>query len=367
MNVQPINDKDDANDRRYAIICNGLVKSYGSQLAVENINLKVKYGSIFGLLGPNGAGKTSIIKMLTGLSNPTSGDAFVANHNIRHETIKVKQNIGWVSSEVILDESLTTLENIWIQSKLQGLDKRWKKKAIELLEYFELYEDKNKRTSHLSTGMKKKLEIIMALLHNPKILVMDEPTIGLDASTRKLLWRLIKRINKTQGVTILLTTHYIEEADTLCDDLAIINHGKIIATGSPTQLKAMAGGDTLEMEFFQKFDFSYIKNLHGIKSIVDVVEGDNEKEDNQGSSSKENGLELNAKKSLKLFIKVYNAETILPEIITKLSQNHPSNIKYIRIEKPNLETIFLDLTGRRIDDVEESKDKEIHIKTTKPR
>ncbi|MDQ6723037.1 MAG: ATP-binding cassette domain-containing protein, partial [Thermoproteota archaeon] len=198
---------------QYAIICSKLTKVYDSKIAVDHIDLKIRYGSIFGLLGPNGAGKTTVIKMLTGLSRPNEGNAYVAGYNVVKESLKVKENIGWVASEVILDDSLTSMENIWIQSRLHDIGKNWKQKAVTLMKYFELDENDDKKVGQFSTGMRKKLEIIMALLHEPKVLFMDEPTIGLDANTRRLLWSLIKKINKVYGVTILLTTHYIEEAD----------------------------------------------------------------------------------------------------------------------------------------------------------
>ena len=196
--------------------------------------------------------------MLTGLSKPTQGRALVAGYDITTHSLKVKENIGWISSEVILDDSLTIMENIWIQARLHSLNNTWKKKAIGLLKYLELDEKDNKKVGKFSTGMKKKLEIIMALLHDPKVLFMDEPTIGLDANSRRLLWRLIRKINEQYGVTILLTTHYIEEADALCDDIAIINDGKIVASGSPQQLKSRANGDIVEIDFFSYFDYKIL-------------------------------------------------------------------------------------------------------------
>jgi ABC-2 type transport system ATP-binding protein len=330
--------------QQYSIICNGLTKIYGSQIAVDHINLKIRHGSIFGLLGPNGAGKTTIIKMLTGLTKPSDGEAYICRYDIIKDVINVKENIGWISSEVILDDSLTIMENIWLQSKLHGIGKHWKKKAIELLKYFELDETDKKKVGQFSTGMRKKLEITMALLHEPKVLFMDEPTIGLDANTRISLWNLIKKINKLYSVTILLTTHYIEEADILCDNLAIINHGKIIANGSPQELKSMMGDDILEIEFSVPFDFSVIKNIKDVKTI---------KEEKDQWSTKEEKETDSKEKSLKLFIKVKNAETVLPEIITAINKVQQNIIKSIKINKPNLESIFLELTGKRFDDYEE--------------
>ncbi len=345
-------DKSNFKDKGlYAIICDRVTKIYDSKIAVDNIDLKIKYGSIFGLLGPNGAGKTTIIKMLTGLSAPTKGEAFVAGYNTTKNSVKVKENIGWISSEVILDDSLNSMENIWIQSKLHDLGKGWKQKAISIMKYFDLDETNETKVGKFSTGMRKKLEITMALLHDPKILFMDEPTIGLDVNTRRLLWSLIKKINKVYGVTILLTTHYIEEADALCDSLAIINHGKIIATGSTQELKSLVGGDILEIDFFALFDFSIIKKIDGVNAIL-----------NEEIFNNEEITQLN--NPLKIFIKVNNAETILPKLISTINSQYPNIIKSIRIEKPSLETIFLELTGMSFTEAQE-KSQELNYNNIK--
>ena len=329
--------------KQYAICCNEITKVYDSQIVVNQINLEIQNGSIFGLLGPNGAGKTTIIKILTGLTTPTYGNAYVSQYNVVKDPLKVKESIGWISSEVILDDSLTMMENIWLQSKLHDIGKEWKKKAKILLKYFELDETGNKKVGQFSTGMKKKLEITMALLHNPKILFMDEPTIGLDANTRRSLWNLIRKINRSYGVTILLTTHYIEEAEALCDNIAIINHGKIIANGSLQEIKSMVGEDTLEIEFFAYFDFSTIKNIKGVKAI--------KQEEIQWLER------TKSDKSLKLLIKVKNAETVLPELISTINKFKQNNIKTIKIDKPNLESIFLELTGKRLNENEDKSNK----------
>lgn len=316
---------------------------YGSQTAVDQIDLQIKSGSIFGLLGPNGAGKTTVIKMLTGLSKPTQGKALVAGYDVTTHSLKVKENIGWISSEVILDDTLTIMENIWIQSRLHGLNNTWKKKALGLLKYLELDEKDNKKVGKFSTGMKKKLEIIMALLHDPKVLFMDEPTIGLDVNSRRLLWRLIKKINAQYGVTILLTTHYIEEADILCDDIAIINNGKIVASGSPQQLKSRANGDIVEIDFSSYFDYKVLETVSGILEIIQI-----------GLENSEKEKRAQSERSLRLRIKVGNAETILPELISKITEFQPDLIKSIKIEKPNLESAFLELTGKRFEEIEEA-------------
>jgi ABC-2 type transport system ATP-binding protein len=282
--------------------------------------------------------------MLTGLSKPTQGRASVAGYDITTHSLKVKENIGWISSEVILDDSLTIMENIWIQAKLHSLSNTWKKKAIDLLKYLELDEKDKKRVGKFSTGMKKKLEIIMALLHDPKVLFMDEPTIGLDASSRRLLWRLIRKINEQYGVTILLTTHYIEEADALCDDIAIINNGKIVASGSPQQLKSRANGDIIEIDFFSYFDYKILESVSGILEIIQV-----------GLENTDLGKRTRSERALRLRIRVVNAETILPELISKITEFQPAPIiNSIKIEKPNLESAFLELTGKRFEEIEEA-------------
>ncbi|HKR74609.1 MAG TPA: ATP-binding cassette domain-containing protein [Candidatus Nitrosocosmicus sp.] len=329
------------NGKNLAIRCISLSKVYGSQTAVDNLGLEISYGSIFGLLGPNGAGKTTLIKILTGLSKPSEGKAFVAGFDTISESIKVKENIGWISSEVILDESLTIMENIQIQARLHNIGKDWKDRAKSLLEYFEVENTKVKKVEKLSTGMKKKLEIVMALLHKPKILFMDEPTIGLDASTRKLLWKFIRKINSIYGVTIFLTTHYIEEADVLCDTIAIIDNGKIIATGSPQVLKTHAHGDIIEIAFLSSFDYSNLGEINGITHIEELDSNDSNKT-----------FEKRLNNNLKLRIKVKNAETVLPYLISRITETHPNNIETIKIEKPNLESIFLEYTGKRFEDIE---------------
>lgn len=330
------------NSKNSAILCLGLSKVYGSQTVVDNLRLEISYGSIFGLLGPNGAGKTTLIKILTGLSKPSEGKAFVAGFDTNSESIKVKENIGWISSEVILDESLTIMENIQIQARLHDIGKGWKDRATNLLKYFELNDTKVKKVEKLSTGMKKKLEIIMALLHKPKILFMDEPTIGLDASTRKLLWKFIRKINTVYGVTIFLTTHYIEEAEVLCDTISIINNGKIVATGSPQALKTQAHGDIIEIAFLSSFDYKNFSTICGITNIEEIDSIDFNKT-----------VEKRLTNNLKLRIKVKNAETVLPDLISRITELRPNNIETIRIEKPNLESIFLELTGKRFGDVDD--------------
>ncbi|AEB95921.1 daunorubicin resistance protein DrrA family ABC transporter ATP-binding protein [Metallosphaera cuprina] len=298
----------------YSIETRNLTKKYGDFVAVDRISFQVEKGEIFGLLGPNGAGKTTTIKMLTGLTPPTDGDAIVSGFSVRKNPKEVKSRIGWLSSEVILDDELSAWENLEIQARLTGV-KNWKERAIELLKYFEILEFKDRRTGKFSTGMRKKLEITMALLNSPEVIFMDEPTIGLDVNTRASLWNLVREINKDYQVTILLSTHYMEEADFLCTKIGIINKGKIIALGSPDELKAKFGGDIIEIEL------------------------------------KEGNMKLNIDNATitnnKIRIKVDNAEYKIVDIIKQIGDN---NIKGIKINKSSLDTVFINLTGGTMDE-----------------
>ncbi|AOL16353.1 ABC transporter ATP-binding protein [Sulfolobus sp. A20] len=304
----------------FAILVQDLTKNYGDIIALDHINFEVRRGEVFGLLGPNGAGKTTTIKILTGLTKPTSGKAIVAGFDVVREPVEVKKRIGWIAAEVIVDDDLTAWENLELQAKLEGL-KDWKDRASELLKYFGIYEFKDKQVGKFSTGMRKKLEISLALLNSPEVIFMDEPTIGLDVSTRKALWDIIRQINKDFQVSVLLTTHYMEEADSLCERIAIINKGKIIAIGSPNDLKEKYGSDIIEIEY----EGTTI-NLSKIQKFGEVIAN--------------NG---------KLRIRTKNAENVLPEVIREISD---VKLKSIRLYKTSLDTVFLSLTGTTIDEGE---------------
>ncbi|HLM90448.1 MAG TPA: ATP-binding cassette domain-containing protein [Thermoplasmata archaeon] len=301
-----------------AIVTRDLTKKYGSLVAVDHVNMRVPAGSVFGLLGPNGAGKTTIIKLLTGLSDITEGDAMVAGFGIRRDPMHVKKNVGWVAAEVILDDDLSAWENLWLQAQLQRLDD-WKGRADALLRYFELYDRRKEKVAAYSTGMRKKLEIALALLHQPQVIFMDEPTIGLDPNTRHMLWDLIEGVHREFGITVLLTTHYIEEADALCQNVAIIDHGKIVGAGTPNELKSTVKGDIIDIETGQPTDEARLRAIPGVLGIT-----------SQGKS---------------WVLRVSSAEEVLPKLLAALDHE---GIRSINVQKPSLETVFLTLTGRRI-------------------
>ena len=313
-----------------AIELRGLSKRYGSGegsvLALDRVNLSITKGTVFGLLGPNGAGKTTLIKVLTGISDVTEGEGSVAGFDIRRQSLEVRARTGWVAAEVILDDDFSGWENLWLQAKLQSLT-GWEDRAHQLLDYFSLADRAKDKVGHYSTGMRKKLEIALALLHQPSVIFMDEPTIGLDVGTRRMLWDIVTGIHREFGVTVLLTTHYIEEADALCDRVAIIDEGRIIAEGSPSELKARVKADLVQLETSDGVDVRALSDLPGVQEVR-----------SQGNE---------------WVIRVASSEEFLPRLFARVPTDH---IRRISVEKPSLETVFLDLTGRRIGQDEPMRD-----------
>jgi len=307
------------NNNGLAISAHGLTKNYGKLVAVDHVDMSVPAGSVFGLLGPNGAGKTTIIKVLTGLSDITDGSATVAGFDVRRDPMNVKQRVGWVAAEVILDDDLSGWENLWLQAQLQRL-RDWKGRAEQLLEYFDLTDRRKDKVGTYSTGMRKKMEIALALLHQPEVIFMDEPTIGLDPNVRRMLWDLITGVNRQFGVTVLLTSHYIEEADALCDHVAIIDRGKFVATGTPAELKARVKADYIELETSETVDPRKLETLPGVSTVR-----------SQGNT---------------WILRVSSAEEVLPRLFHAL---RTGGIRRINVEKPSLESVFIDITGKKID------------------
>ncbi len=313
-----------------AIEVHDLTKRYGSPekgiVALDRVSLQIPKGTVFGLLGPNGAGKTTLIKVLTGISDITSGEARVAGFDVRRESLEVRSRIGWVAAEVILDDDFSAWENLWLQAKLQALEE-WKPRALDLLRFFSLDGRKDDKVSRYSTGMRKKLEIALALLHQPSVIFMDEPTIGLDVPTRRMLWELVGSVHREFGVTVLLTTHYIEEADALCERVGIIDQGRIIAEGTPDELKSRVRADLVLLETRNGLDAKLLQALPGVQDVH-----------LQGSE---------------WTIRVGSAEQFLPKLLATLP---PEEVRRISVEKPSLETVFLDLTGRRLGSDEPIRD-----------
>ena len=227
-----------------------LTKKFGSFTAVDNISFNVEKGDIFAFLGPNGAGKTTTIKMLTTLLSPTSGKISVNGHDPLTEQDAVRHSFGIVFQDQSLDDELTAWENMEFHGVLYGVEKKIRRSRIEeMLKFVELWERKDDLVKKFSGGMKRRLEIARGLIHHPKILFLDEPTLGLDPQTRNHIWSYIKDLNQKEEMTVFFTTHYMDEADRVAKKLAVIDHGKIIATGSPEELKQKTNTQTLEDAF----------------------------------------------------------------------------------------------------------------------
>lgn len=309
-----------------------LTKVYNRSLvAVDQINFSVREGEIFGFLGPNGAGKTTTIGMLTTVLKPTEGTALVLGYDIVKQDSEVRKIIGVVPQEYTADEDLTGYENIMLCADLYGIPRDVaKKRALELLELVELADFKDKKVETYSGGMRRRLELAIGLINRPEVLFLDEPTLGLDVQTRAATWEYIRRLKKEYGMTIFMTTHYLEEADTLCDRIAIIDHGKIVVTGSPSELKDSIGGDIITIAIKENADVTDI-----IKSVENVKEVRNEN----------NIYKIKAKLG----------EVTTPLIIEALRKNGYT-VTRLSLTEPTLDEVYLEYTGRAIRDTEESKE-----------
>lgn len=226
-----------------------LTRRFGELTAVDNLAISVEPGEVFGLLGPNGAGKTTVIKMLTTLLGPTSGEASVAGFSITRQAADLRRTIGYVPQLISADGTLTGYENLMVFAKLYDVPRAERKqRVLEGLSFMGLDDAAHKLVRTYSGGMIRRLEIVQSIIHRPKVLFLDEPTVGLDPLARKALWEHISQLRSEHGTTIFLTTHVMEEADHLCSRVAIMHHGKIAALGAPTDLKASIGGDGATLE-----------------------------------------------------------------------------------------------------------------------
>jgi ABC-2 type transport system ATP-binding protein len=281
------------------IVTENLTKNYGSVAAVQDLSLNVHSGEIFGFLGPNGAGKTTTIRMLNTLTKPTSGRALVNSFDVRDEPDKVKREFGIVQQHMSLDRDLNVAENLELHARLHHIESSERKRRIdELLDFVGLTEQADRMVMTLSGGMQKRVMIVRALLHRPKLLFLDEPTVGLDAQTRRRLWELIRRLNR-DGTTIFLTTHYIEEAEALCHRVGIIHQGNLISLGTPTELRQKLG-------------------MFAVETIADNITQYNYFTDRNAAN--------------------------------RYVQKLPPDLKSIIIRESNLEDVFVELTGQRVSD-----------------
>ena len=234
-----------------------LTKRYGPITAVRDVSFQVKAGEIFAFLGPNGAGKTTTIKILTTLLKPTSGEVQVDRFSPTRNQAEVRKRFGIVFQDPSLDDQLTAFENMDLHGALYAVPKNLRKERIEqLLNLFQLWDRRTDLVKNFSGGMRRRLEIARCMLHTPKIIFLDEPTLGLDPQTRNQLWTHIRRLNEDEGITVFLTTHYMEEAERMANRIAIIDHGAIVAQGTLTELKEKTGADSLEAAFLKLTGYS---------------------------------------------------------------------------------------------------------------
>jgi len=300
-----------------------LCKSFGNFHAVDHLSLTVKQGEIFGLLGPNGSGKTTTINMISGLSTPTSGEVRVFGYDVRHNARRIRQVLGAVPQETALYEELTAWTNLDFHADLFGIPRKEKKERItRILELVQLLDRKDSRVSTFSGGMKRRLALGRALLHNPELIYLDEPTLGVDVQARRAIWDYIL-LQREQGKTVLITTNYLEEAQALCDRLAILDHGKLIAVDTPEHLKQTYGGSVIELE--TEIPTMALDKMRAIDGVKDV---------------KQDGRHLT--------ITTRGISNVVPQIINIISQE--GELRDLAVREPNLDEIFLQLTGTELRD-----------------
>jgi ABC-2 type transport system ATP-binding protein len=306
-----------------------LTKRFKSLTAVDNVSFTVEEGEVFGFLGPNGAGKTTTINILCTLLAPTGGNASIAGFDCLARPDQVRSSIGIIFQDTTLDTGLTAYENLKFHAYLYNLDRKLAEKRIdEMLEVVELTARKRDLIKNFSGGMKRRLEIARGLLHYPRVLFLDEPTLGLDPQTRNTIWEFINTLRQREKITVFMTTHYMEEAEN-CGRIAIIDHGRIIAEGTPAKLKELVRGDIVRISTDDDR-----KAIAEIKSTFDI----NARDENGG-----------------LFLETERGEEFIPKLIHSLSMRTRS----VSLEKPTLNDVFLKLTGRAIRDDILRDDKEV--------
>ncbi len=309
-----------------AIVTENLTKMFGPLVAVDHISFEVNEGEIFGVLGANGAGKTSTIMMLATALNPSSGMATVGGYDIIRERDKVRESIGIVFEELSLDINLTAKENLEFHAILYHLPKKLRNERIsQTLDLVGLKDRQNILVKYYSVGMQRRLEIARGMLNSPKVLFLDEPTLGLDVQTRRLLWDYAKRLNKEAGTTILLNTHYVEEADYLCDRIAVLGQGRIMAIDAPKALKDTLGNSVLSIRFPQSTCASESACLlEGMNWVRGIQQHDTQ-------------LELS----------VGHKDMKIPEVV-RLAREHGFIISSIGEHKPSLEDVFMHYIGKKL-------------------
>jgi len=314
----------------YSIETRSLRKTFGDLNAVNNISFNVKNGEIFGFLGPNGAGKTTTMMILTTLLKPTSGKAIVGNFDVKTHSKQVREKIGYVQQESTVDEYLSGRENLFLQARLHHIPKEKIDQRIdEILDLIELSDNQHKAVVTYSGGMRKRLDIAGGLLHRPEVLFLDEPTVGLDIQTRRKIWEYIKKIHQEFKMTIFLSTHYMEEADQLCDRIGIIDGGNIQVIDTPQNLKNAMGKEVISLTIDQ---VAHEKNFLSHLKKIDLINKINENQ---------NKITIFASKGTEVIPKIFQISSELEIKINSISLTHPT-----------LDDVFISYTGHEIRDEE---------------
>ena len=309
-----------------AIVADQLTYRYGQLTAVDHISFHVATGEVLGFLGPNGAGKTTTISILSCLLRPDSGDARIMGHSIRDDQMGVKSALGAVPQEIALYEDLTARENLTFWGKMYGLrGSLLKTRVDEVLEIIGLTDRAKERVGKYSGGMKRRVNIGVALLHKPKVIYMDEPTVGIDPQSRRNILDSVIELKK-QGMTVLYTTHYMEESQEISDHIAIMDHGKVIASGTQDELVKLIGGQT-------RIDMMLNANTDAVMGAWQSVEG----------------VDHVSKDEEKISVLAADSNLVLPKLF-ECATKHSARVTSVDIREPNLETVFLHLTGRALRD-----------------
>ena len=311
-----------------------LFKSYGPVMALNGLNLEVPKGSLYGLLGPNGAGKSTALRIICTLLSPDSGHVEVGGHNVLFEEKETRRRLGYVAQDVAIDKILTGRELLQLQGDLYHLDKKYKRKRIEeLIERLDMHEWIDRRCGSFSGGMKRRLDLSSGLLHEPELLILDEPTVGLDIESRSVIWGLLKEL-RNKETTILLSSHYLEEVDELADEMAIIDKGKVIASGKPDYLKKELGGDRVTLrvrEFSDEVEAEsvkkLIKNINGVSNVV---------------VNQKQGYSLNF---------LVQSNDVISNLSGHLSKEN-FEVFALSHSRPSLDDVYLQATGKTLMDAE---------------
>jgi ABC-2 type transport system ATP-binding protein len=306
-----------------AIVVDGLEKRYKGVQALAGVSFSVREGEVFGLLGPNGAGKSTTVRILATLTRPDAGRAAVAGHDVRREAASVRRSIGYVPQDSGIDQFGTGRENLMLQGRVQGMGgDGLKARVSELLDLVGIADAADRIVKTYSGGMRRRLDIALGLVHRPQVLFLDEPTTGLDPEARIQMWAEVGRLADQEGLTILLTTHYLEEADELADRLAIVSRGEIVVEGTPAELKATLRGDAVHLELTNG-------RMDDARRVLERL-----------GATPESGSEGRA-----LVSRVENGNRALPGILSALEQEG-IGVESVSVSRPSLDDVYLHYTGR---------------------